>query len=69
MHDHAAPHTRHRQASEPSGSGNPRSSGAVGNHGVRGTRVTSILLLSATSRLGLASSAVVGLWLAVLWAL
>jgi hypothetical protein len=60
MHDHAHPHAQH-----PSAPGHSES-GKVGVPGIPGA---SLLLMSAGARLGLAGSAVVGLWLVVLWAL
>ncbi|MBM3534885.1 MAG: hypothetical protein FJX60_17800 [Alphaproteobacteria bacterium] len=60
MHDHAHSRGRHAPASEHSGSRKIHR---------RGPAQTGLLLLSAGARLGLAGSAVAGLWLAVLWAL
>ena len=66
---------QHPPASErpPSGdrpSGLGVAAGAHGHaHGARGPAGTSALLASAAARLGLAGTAIAGLWLAVLWAL
>jgi len=58
-------HDAHSQIQQPPA---PERSGSGKDDALAVAR-TSLLLLSAATRVGLAGSAIAGLWLAVLWAL